>query len=172
MILERKDMRKKMWIIIILLFGAIIFHFVTLDYIKTIDYSLVTKYGNYYTANKEDMLKEVVSEDGEAIYDYYSDYVVIYLRQPSGNYRFSRIQFCTDKYTFGLWNITIGTSREKVEKLMRNSKKCGVYDSYMCDDNGKLLDITTYEYEDKAREYGFAIACDDDDKVRYITIWE
>ncbi|MBQ3774333.1 MAG: hypothetical protein II833_08105, partial [Pseudobutyrivibrio sp.] len=73
-------MRKKMWIIIILLFGAIIFYFVTLDYIKTIDYSLVTKYGNYYTANKEDMLKEVVSEDGEAIYNYYSDYVVIYLR--------------------------------------------------------------------------------------------
>lgn len=159
-----------MWIIIIILLGAVIYYFATLDYIKTIDYSLVTKYGNYDTANKEDMVKEIVSEDGNTIYDYYRDYVVIYIRDLNGSYRFSRIQFCNDEYTFGLWNITVGTSKTKVRRIMRNTRKLGSSTYRMCDDSGQLVEMNADKYVDKTLEDVFVVAYDEDDKVRYISI--
>ena len=169
----RKKMRKKMWWIIailLVLVGAFVYYYAFFDYIETIDYSLIKKYGNYYNVDKENILNEVVSEDGESIYDYYNDYVVVYIRQPSGRYIFSRIQFCTDAYTFGIGNITVGTSKSKVERFMRNTKKAGISTSSMCDENGQLLDITTYEYTDKEMLHLFSVAYDEEDNVSYITI--
>ena len=40
----------------------------------------------------------------------------------------------------------------------------------MCDENGQLLDITTYEYTDKEMLHLFSVAYDEEDNVRYITI--
>ena len=157
-------------IAVLLLVSIAIYYFVFFDYIETIDYSIENKYGNYYTANKDTMIKEIVSDDETVIYDYYSDFVVIYLKQPNDRYRFSRIQFCTDAYVFGIGRITVGTSKTTVEKLMKHTKRCGNSDSYMCDDNGRLLKMTAYCYTDKSLEYVFAVAYDEEDKVRYISI--
>ena len=152
--------------------GIGIYYFESSDYIKTIDYSLVDKYRNYYDSDKESLVKEVFSEDGKIIFDYYSDFVVVYLKQSNGSIRFSRIQFYTNNFSFGNKKITIGTNKTKVEKLLRNSKKCGISNYYMCDENGKLLDLSTYEYIDSALlEYGIAVAYDENDTVSYIAIW-
>ena len=168
-------MKKKLMVIaVIVVFfaGILICYNESLDYIKTVDYSLVEKYGNYYDANKDSLVKELFSEDGMVIYDYYSDYVVIYLKQANGRIRFSRIQFCTNEYSFGNKKITIGTSKAIVEKSLRNSKKCGISDNYMCNENGEIINLPTYEYIDKDNlEYGIAVAYDEDDKVCYIALW-
>ena len=157
---------------IMIIVTGIMYRYMTLDYIKTIDYSIVNQYGDYYTANKSLLIQEVVSEDGLTIYDYYTDFVVIYLKQSNGRIRFSRIQFFTDTFSFGRNNITIGTSKQKVERLLRNSKNCGTNDYYMCDDNGQLLELTTYIYiDEKVYEYGIAVAYDEYDKVCNIAIW-
>lgn len=168
-------MRKKVFAILALLLivvGIIVYRYESLDYIKTIDYSLLKEYADYETANRELLVKELVSEDGAVIYDYYKDFVVIYLKQSNGNIRLSRMQFYTDAYSFGYKKITVGTSKTKIQRLLHNSKKCGTSDRYMCDDNGQLLEILTDEYVDKELyEYGLAVAYNENDTASFISIW-
>ena len=42
----------------------------------------------------------------------------------------------------------------------------------MCNENGEIINLPTYEYIDKDNlEYGIAVAYDEDDKVCYIALW-
>ena len=107
---------------------------------------------------------------------YYDDMIVPYrYDEERGIGDAFEAMFWTDDYSFGKKHVSVGMSREQIEKIFRNSKKSLPQDSDAVDvwdenGNGERLHISSYF--DDSYEISIGFLYDDDERVSRIFIMD
>ena len=107
---------------------------------------------------------------------YYDDMIVSYnYDEERGIGHGFEAVFWTDDYSFGDKNVSVGMSREQIERIFRYSKKSTPHDSDVADvwdenGNGDRLHISAYF--DDGYEISIGFLYDDDDRVSMIFIMD